>query len=288
MSQQIYDITSVADVRMRIDEAVREDVGTGDATTLALVPPALCVEAEILSRQPCVVSGMDVAAYVFRSLQANIIMNTLRQDGEPASAGEVLMRLSGQACAILSGERTALNFMQRMCGIATLTAAFADAVRPFGTMILDTRKTSPGLRVFEKYAVLCGGGTNHRIGLFDRILVKDNHRRLWKGTGNRNLGAAVREARRHYPDLEVEIEVENEMELNDALQGAPEWVLLDNMPSCQMARCVSLAAGKCKTEASGGITLDNVVDVARSGVDAISLGCLTHSVPAIDLSLEIC
>lgn len=287
MSSDLTDITEDAVVRQRIEAALAEDIGSGDATTLALVPAGLVVEAEILAREACVVSGTDVARYVFTTLDAAMTIETLVPDGGRAAAGETVMRLKGPARVILTGERTALNFMQRMCGIATHTAAFVDKVTAQGTRILDTRKTTPGLRTFEKHAVLCGGGTNHRIGLYDKVLIKDNHRWLWQGTDGGDLGAAVCEARRRYPALEIEIEVESVEELASALGGQPDWVLLDNMDPATMAACVAMVDGRCRTEASGGITLANIEEVARSGVDAVSLGCLTHTVRSIDLSLEM-
>jgi nicotinate-nucleotide pyrophosphorylase (carboxylating) len=176
--------------------------------------------------------------------------------------------------------------MQRMCGIATLTRQFVEATRSFGTLILDTRKTTPNLRLFEKYAVVCGGGTNHRFGLFDRVLIKDNHRRLWQGGDPDRLDLAVAAARRAFPQLEVEVEVENVAECRSALRGQPEWIMLDNMDCLMMGACVALCKGISKTEASGGITLERAREVAATGVDAISLGCLTHSARAVDLSLE--
>jgi nicotinate-nucleotide pyrophosphorylase (carboxylating) len=208
-------------------------------------------------------------------------------DGKKASAGDVILDIHGPARVILTGERTALNFMQRMSGIATLTANFVERVAAYNCLILDTRKTTPVLRTFEKYAVLCGGGTNHRIGLYDKVMIKDNHRRLWQDGDSGDLAAAVRAARAAYPELEIEIEVESLEELTNALKAHPEWVLLDNMSPDEMRRCVEINAGRSKLEASGGITLDNIEAAAASGVDAVSLGCLTHSAPSVDLSLEI-
>ena len=176
--------------------------------------------------------------------------------------------------------------MQRMCATATLTRKFVDAVRRRGTMILDTRKTSPGLRVFEKHAVLCGGGTNHRFGLYDRILMKDNHRRLWSGGDPDALDKAVLAARAAFPKLAVEVEVESLRECASALKAKPEWIMLDNMSCADMRKCVKMCKGVSLTEASGGISLDRVREVAATGVDAISLGCLTHSAGSIDLTLE--
>jgi nicotinate-nucleotide pyrophosphorylase (carboxylating) len=287
MTAKLLDITQDPVVQNRINTALEEDIGSGDATTCSLVPADLIAEAEILARESCVISGTDVARYVFTALDAAMTVDTLLPDGQRAAAGQTVLRIKGPARTILTGERTALNFMQRMCGVATHTAAFVDKVKSTGTMILDTRKTTPGLRVFEKHAVLCGGGTNHRIGLFDKVLIKDNHRWLWKGSEGGDLGAAVREARRQYPDLEIEIEVESIPELQSALEGQPDWVLLDNMSPQTMADCVAVIAGRCRSEASGGITLATIEAVAASGVDAVSLGCLTHTVQSIDLSLEM-
>jgi nicotinate-nucleotide pyrophosphorylase (carboxylating) len=176
--------------------------------------------------------------------------------------------------------------MQRMCATATLTKAFTDAVKRYGTLILDTRKTTPGLRVFEKYAVTCGGGTNHRMGMYDRVLMKDNHRRLWKGGDPDELDQAVAAARKRFPKLEVEVEVESLRECASALKAKPEWIMLDNMSIADMKKCVKMCKGISKTEASGGITLDRAKEVAATGVTAISLGCLTHSAGSVDLSLE--
>jgi nicotinate-nucleotide pyrophosphorylase (carboxylating) len=281
------DITSAAACRDMICRALEEDISSGDATTLALVPEDAVVDAHILAKEDCVVSGGRVAAAVFASLDDTFQVTETIPDGGRASSGETILTLQGRARTVLTGERTALNFMQRMTGIATLTATFVDRVEPYDCHILDTRKTTPGLRVFEKYAVLCGGGTNHRIGLFDKVMIKDNHRRLWRDGGDGDLAKAVRTAREQYPDLEMEIEVESEAELRNALMGEPEWILLDNMSAELMATCVAITAGRSKLEASGGITLTNVEAAARSGVDAISLGCLTHSAPSVDLSLEI-
>ncbi len=287
MSLQLSDITSNATCRERIRQALDEDIATGDATTLSLVPEDAIVDAHILAKEGCVVSGCQVAAAVFSALDSDIQISIAIPDGGRASSGETLLSMRGRAQTVLTGERTALNFMQRMTGIATLTATFVERVASYSCVILDTRKTTPCLRLFEKYAVLCGGGTNHRVGLFDKVMIKDNHRRLWRDGGDGDLAEAVKTARRNCPDLEIEIEVESEAELRNALMGEPEWILLDNMSPVMMAKCVSVTAGRSKLEASGCITLSNVEAAAKSGVDAISLGCLTHSAPSVDLSLEI-
>jgi len=270
-----------------IRRALAEDVGAGDATTGALVPSSARATAVVVSRGNYVVSGTTVGMAVFKTVCHRLSVRVLIKDGQRVRRNGVVMTVSGSAAAILTAERTALNFMQRMTGIATMTAGFVDRVRRFGVTILDTRKTTPGLRMLEKYAVLCGGGSNHRIGLYDRVLIKDNHRFLWNRTHEGDLGAAVLAARKKNCGLAVEIEVENEKELISALRGLPEWILLDNMKPAAIRRCVKLCAGRSRLEASGGITAAKVAAIAGTGVDAISLGCLTHSAPAADLSLEI-
>ncbi len=278
------DPTRGAAVRGLIRRALREDIGPGDITSRALVGPARTVCAEILARRRCVVCGGPVAAQVFRAVDPSLRVECLVPDGRAAPAGAAVMRLRGRARSVLAAERTALNVMQRLTGMATLTARFVRRVKPYGTAILDTRKTTPGWRALEKYAVRCGGGTNHRAGLYDRVLIKDTHRALW---GKRSLAGAVRAARRRCPGRLVEIEVETPSELAAVLPARPDWILLDNMDPARLRRCARLCRGRCPLEASGGITMANVRAVAASGVQAISLGCLTHSAPAADLSLEI-
>ena len=269
-----------------VKAALEEDVGAGDATTLALVDPAVKATGEILARQACRVSGATVAAAVMKRIEPGLMVEILVPDGQDVAKGCTILAIRGKAASILTAERTALNFMQRMCGIATLTARFVEAVSEYKTLILDTRKTTPNMRMFEKYAVLCGGGTNHRLGLYDRVLMKDNHRKLWKGGDPDRLDLAVEAARKAYPNLVVEVEVESIEECKSALRAKPEWIMLDNMDCDTMRACVGLCKGISRTEASGGITLEKARAVAATGVDAISLGCLTHSAGSIDLSLE--
>ena len=257
-----------------------------DATSEALVDPKAKAVGEIYARVPCVVAGATVAAAVLKAVDKAIKVTILRPDGTQVKPNETILQFSGKARSILAAERTALNFMQRMCATATLTRKFVDATKKWGTLILDTRKTTPGLRVFEKYAVTCGGGTNHRMGMYDRVLMKDNHRRLWKGGNPDELDQAVLAARKAFPKLEVEIEVESIRECESALKAAPEWIMLDNMSCADMKKCVKMCKGISKTEASGGITLERVKEVAACGVTAISFGCLTHSAGSVDLSLE--
>ncbi len=271
-----------------IARALAEDLAeAGDTTTNALVPESRMVKARLLTREPCVVAGGPVAQATFAAVDAGITCTVLKADGESAAPGEDILLIEGPARAILTAERTALNFMQRMTGIATLTQAFVERIGERDCTVLDTRKTTPTLRQLEKYSVLCGGGTNHRIGLYDKVMIKDNHRQLWGNGDPDRLDEAVLAARAANPGLEIEIEVENERELISALRGKPEWILLDNMSPEAMASCVAITAGRAKLEASGGVTLETVDAAAASGVDAVSLGCLTHSARAIDLSLEI-
>ncbi len=279
------DISEREEVQRLLALELQADQGPSDATTNALVDADRKASAVILTREPCVVSGTWIAAAAFRLLDSQMDIAILAGDGSFVQAGAALLRVEGSARAILTAERTALNFMQRMCGIATLTRQFVDAVAPLPVKILDTRKTTPGLRVIEKYAVACGGGTNHRFGLYDKIMIKDNHRRFW--SGGKSLADAIVAARSKHPDLPVEVEVESLEELLDALRGNPDEVLLDNMSTDLMRQCVDLCKGKCFTEASGGITLANVRSVAETGVDAISLGCLTHAFRSVDLTLEM-
>ena len=289
------DIMKSARARAAVLLALDEDLGSAssvrftrrlDATSEALVDPKAKATGEIYARVPCVVAGATVAAAVLKAVDKSVKVEILKPDGSFVQPQETILQFRGKARSILAAERTALNFMHRMSATATLTKKFVDATRKWGTLILDTRKTTPGLRVFEKYAVTCGGGTNHRMGMYDRILMKDNHRRLWKGGNPDELDQAVLAARKAFPKLEVEIEVESLRECESALKAKPEWIMLDNMSCADMKKCVKLCKGISKTEASGGITLDRAKEVAATGVTAISLGCLTHSQGSIDLTLE--
>ncbi|MBP7829937.1 MAG: carboxylating nicotinate-nucleotide diphosphorylase [Kiritimatiellae bacterium] len=269
-----------------VRRALEEDLGPGDCTSEALVGAEEPAEAAILSRGSYVVAGLPAAVEVFRQVDAGLECRPKARDGDPVERDQEALVLRGRARSILAGERVALNFLQRLSGIATLTRQFARKAAPYGVQVLDTRKTTPTLRFLEKYAVRCGGGVNHRVGLYDRVLIKDNHRAAWARRGGRGLAGAVEEARRRFPGLVIEIEVESEAELEQVLPAAPDWVLLDNMDPARLRRCVDLAKGRCRIEASGGITLANVETVARAGVDAVSVGALTHSAPAADFSLE--
>ncbi len=287
--EALPDITKDPRAILAIKAALKEDIGSGDATTLALVGPDVMATGEIQAREDCCVAGLNVALFTLGLLDPTLSSEILIPNGALAPKGSVLARFTGRACAILTAERTALNFIQRMCGTATLTHRFVEAVKPYDCLVLDTRKTTPCLRVFEKFAVRCGGGANHRFGLYDRILMKDNHRRLWAGGDPDRLDLAVEAARKAYPLLAVEIEVESKAELESALRAEPEWIMLDNMPLDLMRECVQIvrdSGKKTRLEASGGINLRTANAIAATGVDALSVGALTHSAPSVDLALE--
>ena len=281
-----------AAVRLALDEDLADALDARrtkwcDATSEALVDADAVATGEIYAKGTgCVVAGATVAKAVMKAVDPKIKVQILKGDGYVVKPKEPILTFRGRARSILAAERTALNFMQRMCATATLAKKFVDATKRYGTLILDTRKTTPGLRVFEKYAVTCGGGTNHRMGMYDRVLMKDNHRRLWKGGDPDELDQAVVAARRKFPKLAVEVEVESLRECASALKAKPEWIMLDNMSCADMKKCVKMCRGISKTEASGGITLERAREVAATGVTAISLGCLTHSAGSVDLSLE--
>ncbi len=286
MSEDVVALERDPEIREVIARALAEDVGPGDATTLALVDAQATASARIVARHELVVAGVGVAAEVFRMAEPALQVECLAADGEAVGAGTAVLRVQGPARALLTAERTALNLLQRMCGIATATECLVRIVLDYGTMILDTRKTVPGLRRLDKHAVRCGGGTNHRIGLHDAILIKDNHLAFWRQTRQGTLADAVSAARAAYPGLKIEIEMDTLEQLQEALPGKPDWVLLDNMPPETVAEAVLLCGGLCKTEASGGITKDNIREYARAGVTAISVGALTHSTQAADLGLD--
>ncbi len=286
MTEDLLPLEQEPEVRELIARALAEDVGPGDATTLALVDADSVASARIVARHELILAGVRVAGEVFRLADPALKVECLAADGEAVGAGAAVLRVAGPARALLAAERTALNLLQRMTGIATAAECLVRIVTDYGTQILDTRKTVPGLRRLDKYAVKCGGGTNHRVGLHDAILIKDNHLAFWRKKNRGTLAEAVQTARRAYPRLKIEIEVDTLAQLREALPGKPDWVLLDNMSPETVAEAVAICEGVCKTEASGGISKDNVREYARAGVTAISIGALTHSARAADLSLE--
>ncbi len=263
-----------------VEAALAEDIGPGDATSQALLAPDALGEAQLEARAAIVVSGLEIAREVFalRGVSCDLLV----ADGASASSGDVLARVRGPAIGILEAERTALNFVQRLSGVATLTRRYCEAVRGTKAEIVDTRKTTPGWRTLEKWAVRCGGGRNHRLALYDGILIKDNHIAAVGGAG-----AAVTRAReRGSRHLRIRCEVESVAQAREALDAGADSLLVDNQLPAVIAKIVELCAGRARVEASGGVNLDTVGAIARTGVDEISVGALTHSAPAADVALE--
>ncbi len=277
---------SVDEVRRAVRAALAEDIGSGDATTLATVPEHATARAAMVAREPLVVAGVPVAEAAFHDLSPKVKVERAVADGKRALKGDTLLRVSGPAQAILSAERVALNFVQRLSGIATLTAQFVEAVHGTRAKILDTRKTTPGLRYFEKYAVRCGGGQNHRFSLCDRILIKDNHLAALRDEKPSAIAAAVAHARARYPKLKVEVECDTLEQVGQALGAGADFLLLDNMNLIQLRLAVQKVDGRARTEASGGVNLSTARDIAETGVDFISVGALTHSARAVDIALD--
>lgn len=270
-----------AEFREIVRRALDEDVGTEDVTTEAIVPRDARGRGAFLVKAECVLAGLDVAVEAFRLLDPDVRVASARPDGERCRAGEVAAYVTGRARALLTGERTALNFLQRLSGIATRTRQFVDAAGGRITL-LDTRKTTPTLRALERYAVRAGGGTNHRSGLFDAILIKDNHIRIAGG-----VREAVSRARRARADLRIEIEAQTLEQVAEALEAGAEAILLDNFPMSTIREAVELARGRARTEISGGVTLEVLPALSATGADFVSVGALTHSAPAVDISFEV-
>ena len=270
-----------------IRRALEEDIGSGDATSLSVLDPADRFRGRLVARENAVVAGVDVAREVFVAVDDRIDVAILVRDGERVRTDDVVLEVCGPARGILTAERNALNFLQRMSGVATLTRKYVDRIEGLPAMILDTRKTTPTLRVLEKYAVVCGGGANHRMGLYDRIMLKDNHLAQWRRHHGGDLADMARTARKAFPRLAIEVEVDTVEECGRVIEAAPEWILLDNMSLTELRQCVDLTAGRSRLEASGGITLATVRDIAATGVDAVSVGALTHSASWVDFSLDV-
>lgn len=267
-----------------IRHALAEDLGSGDVTTAAILASDKPVEAEIISKDRGIIAGMPLVERVFCMLDSEIKIARFCQDGENVLPGKILLQLHGSARAILAGERTALNLLGRCSGIATLTGKFVEAVRNTRAKILDTRKTAPLLRVLDRYAVRAGGGVNHRQGLYDMILLKENHIKL-AGDIARALSEAVAWRKKLSPSVKIEVEVTNLNELKTAMQFEIDRVMLDNFSSAMISQAVAQAAGRVELEASGGVSLENVAQIAQTGVQFISVGALTHSVKNFDLTL---
>jgi nicotinate-nucleotide pyrophosphorylase (carboxylating) len=272
-------------IREAAARALGEDRGPLDITTFACVKPEIQASARIFAKEPCILAGLPVAEQVFREQDVQLHLTARQTDGAALKPGDTVLEIRGSAASILTGERCALNFLQQLSGVATETRRYVDAVSGTKAKILDTRKTIPGLRALQKYAVRCGGGVNHRFGLYDQFLIKDNHLALM-GTGNR-LAEAVRSARSLNAEAVLEVEVDRLDQIPEIIALGVDVILLDNMSLDEMSACVNLIAGRAKTEASGNMSLDRVPDVARTGVDYISVGALTHTLRSIDFSLEM-
>jgi nicotinate-nucleotide pyrophosphorylase (carboxylating) len=276
------EISLAPEILSSVERALSEDIGSGDATTDRIVPSNAALEAKMICKGPGVLAGLSLARVAFQLLDQRVNLSSRTGDGERVEAGQILAEVNGPARAILSAERTALNFVGRMSGIATLTRQFVDEVCGTKAKILDTRKTSPNLRACDKMAVRLGGGENHRMGLYDMILIKDNHIDL---AGS--ITEAVKGARQHRRTLEIEVEARTLADVGEALNLGITWIMLDNMPLAEVRQAVVLNNGQAKLEASGSVTLGNVRDLAETGVDYISVGALTHSVKALDVSLKV-
>ncbi|MBW2473278.1 MAG: carboxylating nicotinate-nucleotide diphosphorylase [Deltaproteobacteria bacterium] len=260
---------------------LEEDIGTGDVTTLATIQPGTQASAELVAKEDFVLSGIDIAKRVFHLLSAETAFEKLIEDGQSVKRGDVLAWIKGDAAVLLQGERVALNLLQRMCGVATLTAEFVKEIGGTGAIIVDTRKTTPGLRVLEKYSVRMGGGGNHRMALYDAVLIKENHVAAAGG-----ITSAVNRARQNVPHTQkVEVEVRNQVEVAEALDAGADILLLDNMSTEELRAAVEMINGRAITEASGGVNLETVRDIAETGVRLISVGALTHSYRAVDISM---
>lgn len=277
--------------RALVREALLEDVGPGDITTRAVVPETLRADAIIQAKSACVVAGLDVVREVFRQIDTSVDVAAVKRDGDACVVGDVIAHVKGPAAAVLTGERTALNFLQHLSGIATATRAFVEAASgrlenpdaASGRLrILDTRKTIAGFRTLAKYAVTCGGGVNHRVGLYDGILIKDNHIRIAGG-----VEEAVRRARAIGSMLPIEVEAQRLTDVDAALVAGADIIMLDNMDDAMTRAAIAKIAGRAKVELSGNMTMDRVRALADSGADYISIGAVTHSAPAADISLEV-
>lgn len=267
--------------REPVRRALAEDLGWGDVTTEATVPPTLRARGVILAKSRCVIAGLDVAAEAFRQLDPSVEVDVKKPDGSCCQPGEVVAVVRGTAAAMLTAERTALNFLQRLSGIATLTRRYVDAAGGAIT-ILDTRKTTPTLRALEKYAVRAGGGANHRAGLDDGILIKDNHARLAGG-----LAVALQRMKKGRPEMPIEVEAQSLADVEAALAGGADIILLDNLSTDDMRKAIRMIAGRAQVEISGGVTLERIPELASTGANYVSIGALTHSAPAADLSFEL-
>jgi nicotinate-nucleotide pyrophosphorylase (carboxylating) len=275
-------------VNVLIDLALTEDLGDiGDTTSKSVIPDDTMAVAVLRCKEDLVCAGLPVAEHVFKKVCSDVKWTPLVKEGEFCKAFTAMAEVSGRAQDLLTAERTALNFLQRLCGVATSSKKYADALKDSDTEVLDTRKTTPGWRNLEKYAVDLGGSTNHRIGLYDRVMIKDNHRELAGLEGAKGITRSVERARKMFSSLEVEVEADTLEEVAEAVEAKADYILLDNMTNEQMSEAVKINQGRCKLEASGGITIERLPSIGKIGVDFVSVGALTHSVKASDISMEI-
>lgn len=269
-----------------VQMALNEDIGSGDVTSQSTVDSHLEAYANMTARENMTICGVHVVERVFRQLDSSIEIETIYRDGSLVKADQVIMKIKGGAREILTAERVALNFIQHLSGIATKTSHYCSFLDGLETKLLDTRKTTPGWRLLEKYAVLCGGGTNHRGGLFDMIMIKDNHLQAIQQVSDTTVKTAVERARSAHPNLKIEVEADDLSQVRDAIEAGADIVLLDNMSLGDLKEAVELCKGICQTEASGGITEETIRQIAESGVDFISSGALTHSARNVDIGLD--
>jgi nicotinate-nucleotide pyrophosphorylase (carboxylating) len=276
-------IFNMQEVELILNHAFQEDIGTGDITTNQLVPENTIATAQMTAKDDGVIAGLPIAKLVFQKLDKQVQWNPKVKDGDRVAKGDVILELKGSYRALLTGERLALNLLQRMSGIASETAKYVEEAKGSKVKILDTRKTVPGLRTFDKYAVKMGGGTNHRIGLYDMVMIKDNHIKIAGSIGN-----AVAQIKKTIPShIQIEVETTNLQEVKEALTAGADIIMLDNMSNELMTEAVELIQGQCLVEASGNMSLERISGVAKTGVDFISIGALTHSVVALDISQNI-
>jgi len=266
--------------------ALAEDVGAGDATSEATIPEDQHDSAQMVVREAMTLAGRRLAELAFKHVDSSVDVLAMKADGDRLECGALIMSISGPTRALLTAERVALNFVQRLSGVATETTRFVEAVKHTKAKILDTRKTTPGWRRLEKYAVACGGGTNHRIGLFDLVMIKDNHLAALRDAEPNAVAAAVARSREKFPELKVEVEADHLGQVEQAVAAGADIILLDNMSLDELRAAVSLVDGRAQTEASGGVTLDTVSAIAETGVDFVSVGAITHSVRAVDIGLD--
>jgi nicotinate-nucleotide pyrophosphorylase (carboxylating) len=273
-------------ITQHVRAALAEDIGSGDATTLATVPNDLLARAAMIAREEIVVCGLALAQTAFKLVAADTGVQLRASDGARLRPGECLLEVNGRAAALLMAERVALNFVQRLSGVATLAARFVATIAGTRAAILDTRKTTPGWRELEKYAARCGGAQNHRFGLWDMVLIKDNHLAALRDAPPNAIAAAVRRAREKFPSLKIEVEADTLEQVARAIDAGADIVLLDNMSLDQLREAVRIVGGRAKTEASGGVNLQSVRGIAETGVDYISVGAITHSARAVDVGLD--